>query len=152
MPLPPETVARLSGLALMQAIADGSLPGAPMAATLGFRLASVEKGIAIFEGTPSLALCNPMGSVHGGWALALIDSACGCAGHTLLAAGAAYTSLETKVNFTRAILPDTGLVRCEGRVVNPGRRIITAEARVLDATNRLLAHGTSTLMVLPSSG
>jgi uncharacterized protein (TIGR00369 family) len=96
-------------------------------------------------------LLNPLGGVHGGWALTLIDSATGCAAHTLLPAGASYASVETKANFTRPIRQDTGRVRAEGRVVSRGRQIITAEARILDADKRLLAHGTSTLMVLGSA-
>jgi uncharacterized protein (TIGR00369 family) len=91
---------------------------------------------------------NPLGIVHGGWALTLIDSACGCAAHTLLPAGDSYATIETKANFSRPIAEDSGRVRAEGRVVGRGRRIISCEARIVDAKGRLLAHGTSTLMVL----
>ena len=87
--------------------------------------------------------------MHGGWALTLIDSAAGCAAHTLLPAGVSYTTIETKANFSRPIAEDRGRVRAEGRAVGRGRRIISCEARVVDAKGRLLAHGTSTLMVLP---
>jgi uncharacterized protein (TIGR00369 family) len=93
-------------------------------------------------------LLNPMGTVHGGWALTLIDSVAGCAGLSLLPAGVGYTTIETKGNFSRPITKDTGRVRAEARVVGRGRKVISAEARVLDRDGRILAHGTSTLMVL----
>ena len=89
-----------------------------------------------------------MGGVHGGWALTLIDSACGCAAHSLLPAGTGYATIETKGNFSRPITKDTGRVRAEGRVVARGRQIISAEAKVLSADGKVLAHGTSTLLVL----
>jgi uncharacterized protein (TIGR00369 family) len=95
---------------------------------------------------------NPLGIVHGGWALTLIDSAAGCAAHTLLPAGASYATIETKANFSRPIAEDSGRVRAKGRAIGRGRRIISCEARVVDAQGRLLAHGTSTLMVLESNG
>ena len=85
--------------------------------------------------------------MHGGWALTLIDSAAGCAAHTLLPAGVGYATVETKANFTRPITEDAGRVRAEGRVVTRGRQIMTADARLLDSQGRILAHGTSTLMV-----
>ena len=102
----------------------------------------------MFEGTPAPNLLNPLGAVHGGWALTLIDSACGCAVHTELDAGVGYTTVETKVNFTRPIAPDGGAVRCEGRVLSRGRQIATAEASLRSADGKLLAHGTSTLIIL----
>lgn len=143
-----EQTAGLTGLQVMQAILDGRLPQAPISRTLGFRLAEVGDGLAVFEGEPSAALLNPLGTVHGGWALTLVDSATGCAAMTTLPPGIGYTTVETKVNFARAILPDSGRVRCEGRVLVRGRQVITAEARVLSGDGRILAHGTSTLLVL----
>jgi uncharacterized protein (TIGR00369 family) len=144
----PATVRSLSGLELLQKMADGEFPAAPIAEPMNFRLVEVEHGKAVFEGTPDARLLNPLGSVHGGWALTLIDSAAGCAVHTTLPAGIGYTTLETKVNFTRAIRPDGGPVRCTGTVLTAGRQIATAEARLLAADGTLLAHGTSTLMIL----
>jgi uncharacterized protein (TIGR00369 family) len=144
-----EEVAARSGIEMLRAVIAGELPSPPMSRTLGFRLVVVEPGLAIFEGTPSEALLNPLGAVHGGWALALIDSATGCSVHTELAPGTGYTSVETKANFTRAIRPDGGPVRCEGRVVTRGRTVATAEARLTDAEGRVLAHGTSTVLILP---
>ena len=148
----PQEIAGRSGLEMLRALISGELPAPPMGRTMGFALVAVEPGLAIFEGIASGDLLNPLGSIHGGWALALIDSAAGCAVHTELAAGTGYTTLETKANFTRAIRPDGGRVRCEGRVVTRGRRVATAEARLTDAEGRLLAHGNSTLLILPPGG
>lgn len=148
-----EDLADLNSLEFLRGMIAGDQPSPLMSRTLGFRLIKVGEGVAIFEGEPSPNLLNPLGAVHGGWALTLIDSATGCAVHTTLPPGVGYTTVETKVNFTRAIAPDGGTVRCEGRVVTRGRRIATAEARLLDAEGRVLAHGTSTLMILePRSG
>jgi uncharacterized protein (TIGR00369 family) len=147
----PDEISEMTGLQVLQALIDGRLPAPPIAQTLSFWLVEVGDGLAVFEGETGLHLLNPLGIVHGGWALTLIDSATGCAGHTLLPPGVGYTSVETKANFTRPIKQDTGRVRAEGRVVSRGRQIMTAEARILDADNRLLAHGTSTLMVLGSA-
>lgn len=141
-------VADLSGLEAMRALVAGRVPGPAMARTLNFDLVEVGEGLAVFEGEPTEAFLNPMGGVHGGWALAMIDSATGCAGHTTLPAGLRFTSIETKVNFVRPITPQTGKVRCEGRVISAGRTIITTEAKVTDSAGKVLAHGTSTLLVL----
>ena len=140
----------LSGLEMLRAMIAGALPAAPIAEPLNFRLVEVEKGRAVFEGTPAPSLLNPLGAIHGGWALTLIDSACGCAVHTELDAGTGYTTVETKVNFTRPIAPDGGPVRCEGRVLSRGRQIATAEAQLRSADGKLLAHGSSTLIILPA--
>jgi uncharacterized protein (TIGR00369 family) len=139
----------MTGREFLQAMLDGQLPAPPIAETLSFWLTEIGDGVAIFEGDAGPHLLNPLGIVHGGWALTLIDSAAGCAAHTLLPVGSSYTTIETKANFSRAITKDTGRVRAEGRAVSRGRRIISCEARVVDSTGRLLAHGTSTLMVLP---
>jgi uncharacterized protein (TIGR00369 family) len=148
----PEQVAGMTGRQMLQALIDGTIPAPPIAQTLGFWLVEVGDGYAVFEADTGPHLLNPLGGVHGGWALTLIDSAAGCAGHTLLPAGVDFTSIETKANFTRPIKHDAGRVRAEGRVVGRGRQIISAEARVLDAAGRILAHGTSTLMVLGNGG
>ncbi|HEV2816472.1 MAG TPA: PaaI family thioesterase [Allosphingosinicella sp.] len=139
----------LTGLEMLRAMLAEELPAAPIGGTMGFRLVEVDEGRALFEGIPNPGLLNPLGAVHGGWALTLIDSACGCAVHTELDAGTGYTTVETKVNFTRPIAPDGGPVRCEGRVLSRGRQIATAEAFLRSAEGKLLAHGTSTLIILP---
>jgi len=140
----------MSGKEMLLAVIDGKLPQPPIGKTLSFRLVEVGDGFAAFEGEPSVQLLNPMGTVHGGWALALIDSATGCACHSLLPPGTGYTTIETKVNFSRPIMADSGRVRAEGRVVSQGRRIISAQAQLLAHDGRVLAHGTSTIMVLES--
>ena len=140
----------LTGLEMLRAMIAGEA-GAPAPAigqTLGFRLVEIERGRAVFEGAPGPHVLNPLGAVHGGYALALIDSACGCAVHSELDAGVGYTTVETKVNFTRPIDPKGGPVRCEGRVLSRGRQIATAEAYLKNAEGKLLAHGTSTLIIL----
>lgn len=143
-----EIVAAMTGREMLDAIIDGRLPQAAISQTLSFWLVEVGEGTAAFEAEPGPQLFNPMGTVHGGWALALIDSATGCAGHSLLPAGVGYASIETKANFSRPITGDTGRVRAEGRVVAQGRQIISAEAWVRARDGRVLAHGTSTMMVL----
>ncbi|HEX8903150.1 PaaI family thioesterase [Vitreimonas sp.] len=138
----------MTGLEAMQLLVKGQHGAPSIAKTLGFTLAEVEEGKAVFIGEPSDRVLNPLGIVHGGFALTLIDSCTGCAAHTTLPAGVGYTTIETKVNFVRAITPATGPVRAEGRVVARGRTIITAEGTLTDSKGKLLAHGTSTLMVL----
>jgi uncharacterized protein (TIGR00369 family) len=144
----PAQLAGQTGRQILQAIIDGTLPHPPIGDTLSFRLTEIGDGVAVFEGEPGRHLLNPMGGVHGGWALTLIDSAAGCAGWSLLPAGFAFATIETKANLSRPIGADTGRVRAEGRVVVQGRQIITAEARVLRGDRKMLAHGTSTLMVV----
>ena len=142
----------MSGLEAMQALVEGKVAPPSIAKTLGFSLVEVGEGFAAFEGLPSARILNPMGIVHGGWALTLLDSCLGCAAHTTLPAGYGYTSIETSGNFTRAILPTSGKVRAEGRVITGGRTIITAEGRITDEKGRLLAHGKSTLLVMAPKG
>jgi len=138
----------MTGKELLQAIVDGRIPQPPISKPMSFRLVEVGDGFAAFEGEPSPNLLNPMGIVHGGWALTLIDSAAACACHSLLPAGTSYTTIETKANFSRPIKPDTGRVRAEGRVISQGRQIMSSEARLIAPDGRVLAHGTSTIMVL----
>jgi uncharacterized protein (TIGR00369 family) len=137
-----------TGKEILRAIIDGDLPQPPIGETLSFWITEVGDGYAAFEGEPGPHLLNPLGGVHGGWALTLIDSAGGCAGLSLLPAGSGFTTIETKANFSRPITKDTGRVRAEGRVVAQGRQIMSAEVRVTAQNGKVLAHGTSTLMVL----
>src|SRR5215813_2103879 len=144
----PAEAAGKTGREFLQAILDGVLPMPPICEILSFRLVEVGDGFAAFEGEPGRHLLNPMGGVHGGWALTLIDSVGGCAAHSLLPAGVGYTTIETKGNFSRPITAQAGRVRAEGRVVAQGRQIISAEARVLASDGKTLAHGTTTVLVL----
>src|SRR3954463_2653783 len=115
-------------------------------------MTEVGDGFAAFEGETGQHLLNPLGTVHGGWALTLIDSVTGCAGLSLLPPGESFTTIETKGNFSRPIFPETGRVRAEGTVISRGRQIISIEGRVLSADGKVLAHGTSTLMVIRPAG
>lgn len=144
---PGEAFASLSGIELLRAMVAGELPAPPISRAMGILLVEIERGRAVFEGRPGPHLFNPLGGIHGGFALTLIDSAAGCAVHTELDAGVGYTTVETKANFVRPV-PAQGVVRCEGRVLSRGRQIATAEAYLRDAAGKLLAHGTSTLIIL----
>ena len=148
----PKDFAGMTGKEFLQALRDGTLPAPPIMEPLTMWLIEVGDGQVVFEGEAGPHLLNPQGTVHGGWALTLIDSATTCAALSLLPAGAGVTTVETKGNFSRPITKDTGLVRAEGRVIARGRRIISAEARVLDSADRILAHGTATIMVLGGDG
>jgi uncharacterized protein (TIGR00369 family) len=139
----------LSGLEYMQSLVDGELPPPPIAVLMGFRVAEVSEGRAVFRGEPGEQHLNTIGSVHAGFAAALLDSAMGCAVHTTLPAGVGYTTLELSVNLVRAIAPDTGTVVCEGHVLHAGRRTATADARLTqESTGKLLAHAKTTCLVL----
>lgn len=141
-----------TGLEFLRKMVAGEVPPAPIASHFTMTLISVDKGDAMFEAVPDDSHYNPIGVVHGGFALTLLDSAAGCAVHTTLAQGQAYTSLETKVNFLRAITTDTGPVRAHGWVTKPGSRAAFAEAdlRTLDGT--LLATAQSTCLVYRPGG
>ena len=143
----PQDISGMTGRQMLEAMIAGKLPAPPISQTLGFWLVEVGDGECVFEGETGAHLLNPLGGVHGGWALTLIDSVTGCAAHTLLPAGVGYATVETKANFTRPIRHDTGRVRAEGRVIGRGRQIMSAEARIVDSSGRILSHGTSTLMV-----
>ena len=140
--------AEMTGLEFMRALFSGKLPPPPITATMGFSGGEAQEGKVTFFGETGEHLYNPIGVVHGGFAMTLLDSAMGCAVHTMLSAGEAYTTLETKVNFVRPITAETGLVRCEGSVVHRGGKIATAEGRVIaERSGKLLAHGTTTCLV-----
>jgi len=139
---------KLSPIEHLRAIRDGRLPDPPIARVLGMRLVDVEPGEAVFELTPAEQHYNPIGVVHGGIAFTLLDSAMGCSVQTRCPAGKGYTTLELKVNLVRAITLQTGPVRASAKVVHFGSRTATAEGRLEDAAGKLLAHGTSTCLIL----
>jgi uncharacterized protein (TIGR00369 family) len=143
----------MTGLELLRAIAAGDAPGAPIAELMGFEPVEAEEGRVLFAAVPGPQHYNPIGRVHGGLAATLLDSAMGCAVHTTLPEGTGYTTLELKVNFTRPITTDTGRVLCEGIVVHRGGRVATAEGRVIaERSGKLLAHGTTTCLLMSVNG
>ena len=139
--------AGMTGLEQLHALMaiSGTPPG--IGKTLRFRLEAAEEGRAVFAGEPDNEVYNPMGTVHGGYIATLLDSACGCALHSRLAAGQGYTTLELKVAFHKAITAATGTVRAEGTLLSLGRRVAFAEAKLTDDEGRLLASATSTLLI-----
>ncbi|MEV7992950.1 PaaI family thioesterase [Streptomyces sp. NPDC086077] len=145
-------VGRASGLEFLQDVLAGRLPAPPIAATLNFSLEEVEAGRAVFAMEPGEEHYNPIGSVHGGVYATLLDSAAGCAVQTVLPAGMGYTSLDLTLKFLRPITVDTGKVRAVGTVLSQGRRTALAQAELFDATDRLLAHATSSCMLIPVPG
>jgi uncharacterized protein (TIGR00369 family) len=138
------------GLTFLQKMIDRELPAPPIAQTLGFSLVEVSNGKAIFEGAPGFQHYNPLGTVHGGFAMTLLDSCLGCCIHTTMAKGEGYTTLEIKVNLVRAITKDTGPIRATGRLIHRGRTTATAEGDIRDAAGALLAHGTTTCIIFPA--
>ena len=150
-PVPTATSAlHMSGLDYMRAIVNGDVPAPPIGVMMGFQPVEVAEGRAVFAAEPAEYHYNPIGVVHGGLAATLLDSATGCAVHTTLPAGVAYTTLEFKTNFVRAITRDTGRILCEAEVVHRGGTIATAEGRLIaESTGKLLAHGTSTCLIKP---
>jgi len=141
-----EDTGGLTGLQTLQRwVASGGR--APIGNALEFDLVEVAEGRAVFQGTPGRHAYNPIGSVHGGYAATLLDSACGCAVHASLDATQGYTTLELKVAYHRALTAETGPVRAEGKVISIGKRVAFAEAKITDAAGRLYATATSTLLV-----
>ncbi|WP_395447517.1 PaaI family thioesterase [Aminobacter sp. UC22_36] len=147
--IPHEDVHLYSGAELLQRVVDGLYPAPPIAAAMNFGLTEVEAGRAVFRGLPGERHLNPLGTVHGGWAATLLDSALGCAVHSTLEKGEAYTTVEFKVNLTRPITPKTGEVVCEGRVIHKGRTLAVSEATLKDKDGKLLAFGTETCSIFP---
>lgn len=138
-----------SGLDHIRGILNGDVPQAPMALTLGFELTRAEFGEATFEAEPGEQHLNPLGTVHGGLAMTMLDSAAGCAVHTTLAAGEQYATLETKVNMLRPLLPGSGVIVADGKVLHRGSRTALSEATLRSKeTGKTLAHATSTCIIL----
>lgn len=143
----PEQVQGRSGLQILQAMLAGELPYAHIAETLDYALVEVDRGRAVFQGRPQLKHYNPLGGVHGGWYATLLDSALGCAVHTMLDAGQAYTTAELGLHIVRGATERTGPLRAIGTVVHCGRQMATAEARIVGPDGKLYAHGSTTCLV-----
>ncbi len=138
----------MSGLEYIQAMQNGSIPGPPVMHTVGFRIKSVEPGKAVFAFTPSEFHYNPIGTVHGGIISTILDSALGCAVHSLLPVGKAYTTLELKVNFLKAIVKGDDEFLAVGRVIHSGSKTALVEAQLVDKNNKVYAHSVSTCLIM----
>lgn len=143
----PEQIAGKTGLETMQAMLNGETPFAAIAKTLDFMLLSVGPGLAVFQGTPLAQHLNPLGTIHGGWAATLLDSALGCSVHTMMPPGRGYTTAELSVNYVKGLTPKVQRVRAEGKVIHCGRQLATAEARLVGPDGTLYAHATTTCLV-----
>jgi uncharacterized protein (TIGR00369 family) len=150
----PEQIEGLTGQQMLDALFAGKLPRVPIGDTLGFVPIRIEHGLAIFQGRPQGKYYNPLGSIHGGWFAALLDSAVGCAVHSTLPVGKGYTTLELKLNIVRALTEAVPLVRAEGKLVHGGRQVATAEGRLEGPDGKLYAHATTTCLIFdrPSPG
>src|ERR1700759_145085 len=149
--VPVEVMASLTGLDFVRAIFARRLPEPPIMQTVEPFDCTAEPGSVVIHSVPGLRHYNPIGSVHGGYAAILLDSAMGLAVQSTLPAGTGYTTLEFKISFGRGMSEAIGVVRTEGRVLNAGRRVATAEARITDARDRLIAHATTTCLVFEIS-
>lgn len=150
--VPMSVLASRPGLDFVRGIFDGSLPQPPIMQTIEPFDCTAEAGSVVLHSVPGLRHYNPIGSVHGGYAAILLDSAMGLAIHSMLPAGMGYTTLEFKISFIRSMTTETGTVRTEGRTLNVGRRAATAEARITDTRGSLLAHATTTCLVFEIPG
>jgi len=139
----------LDGTDFLQKIADGEIPGAPIGAHIGMEFSEVERGKVTFTCHPDESHYNPIGVVHGGLVCTLLDSALGCAAHSLLPAGMGYTSIDINISYLRLVTADSGPLVATGRVTKPGRRVTFAEGEVVDAAGKTVATATSSLLVFP---
>lgn len=139
---------KMSGIEYLRALQTGDLPPPPIAVLMNMWITEVSEGRVVFASEPGEYVYNPIGTVHGGFAATMLDSALGCVVQSLLPAGTGYTTLELKVNYLRSISSKTGIVYSEGKIIHLGGRIATAEARLTDSTGKLYAHGTTTCIIL----
>src|SRR5688572_23850657 len=148
----PRAAARIgrefSGLEMMEKLLSGEVPPPPLLVLMNARLLKVSDGRVVFEAEPAEYHFNPLGSVHGGYAATLLDSAMGCAIHTTLTTGVSYTTVEIKVNYVRPLSDRVGAIHCEGTAIHVGGRLATAEGRIVDRDGNLYAHGTTTCLLL----
>ncbi|UFS76513.1 PaaI family thioesterase [Tardiphaga sp. 37S4] len=145
--VPTSLMASMPGLDFVRKIFSGELPQPPIMENVEPFDSTAKPGVVVFHSVPGFRHYNPIGSVHGGYAAILLDSAMGLAVHTMLPVGTGYTTLEFKISFIRGMSKDSGAVRTEGKTLNVGRRAATAEARITDSKGRLIAHATTTCLV-----
>jgi uncharacterized protein (TIGR00369 family) len=146
--VPREVAGAMTGLEFLEKLRDGALPAPPFAEVTDIWITEVERGRVVFEATPSPQFLNPMGSVHGGWIATVLDSAMGCAVHSIMQAGQGYATVDMSVSLVRAVSAKTGPLRCEGKLIHAGNRIATAEGRLWDEAGTLIAHGSETCLVI----
>lgn len=139
---------QMSGLDYLRAMQTGALPHPPICATVGFRFVEFDEGRAVMELQTGEHQYNPIGTVHGGVIVAMLDSVAGSAVHTTLPAGVGYTTVSINTSFLRAVRGDTGVLRAEGRLLRAGRRVALAEAELTDPEGTLYAHATANCMIL----
>ncbi|HET7730669.1 MAG TPA: PaaI family thioesterase [Usitatibacter sp.] len=138
-----------TGIEYLRRILAGEIPGVPIGETLGFRLAEVEPGRVVLVGRPDARSYNLIGSVHGGWAAAILDTALALSTLSTLDESQGFTTVDIRINYLRPLTTETGEVRAEGRVLQGGRRLAYGDARLVDAAGRLLCHGTGSCLILP---
>ncbi len=144
--------AEMSGLEFLEAYRDGHIPACGMQRTLDYELVEVEDGLAVFRGRARDFMLNPLGTVHGGFAASMLDSAMGCAVHSTLPKGRGYTTLEFKLNLVRPLPTEVAELRSEGRIIHRGRRVATAQGSILDGDDKLYAHGTTACLIFEVDG
>jgi uncharacterized protein (TIGR00369 family) len=145
--LPPEHAASLSGLDFLNGIKDGLYPAPPFSEITDIWPLSIAAGYVVFQGTPSARFCNPLGIVHGGWIALLLDTVMGCAVHSALPAGKGFATIDMTTNFVRPVSERTGMLRAEGRLLHLGKRIGSAEGKLFDERDRLVAFGSETCAI-----
>lgn len=143
----PQGMYQLTGLQLLQAMSAGSFSHEGIGKTLDFVLVSIKEGETIFQGAPQAKHYNPLGTVHGGWYATLLDSAVGCAIHSMLPAGRLYTTAELSINYLRAATHKTGPLRAYGKIVHLGRQLAMAEGKIVDVEGKLYAHAKTTCLI-----
>ena len=143
---------RMAGIDYLRAMMNGSLPRCSYQETMDYDLVEVAEGRVVFEGRPQEFMLNPLGTVHGGHFAGMLDSAMGCAIHSLLGAGQFYTTLEFKLNMVRPLPVDGSLIRAVGEVLHPGRKIATSEAKLVDENDKLYAHSTCSCVIFAAEG
>lgn len=146
--LPVQAAATMTGLEIIRALRSGELPPPPMIQTLGLQMAEVDPGRVVLTVKAAEFMYNPLGSVHGGLFASMLDTATGCAVHTMLPVGVGYTTLDLSVKFLRPMTVSSGEVRCVGTVTHLGKRTALAEARMTDENDKLLATATSSCLIL----
>jgi len=143
----PDQVAGLTGMQVFEKMFSGELPYPPIGETLDFLPVEIEPGRAVFQGRPMLRHYNPLGTVHGGWIATLLDSCVGCAVHSTIPAGKAYTTAELKINYVRAVTTRVPLLRAIGSVIHVGGRMATADGRLVGPDGKLYAHASTTCFI-----